>query len=214
MIYRLGKQQDLDLTSQGPSGQGSVAGKQLWGEGGGQHSPGRRAQRAWAASGACQSSLSPTPGQCPPSPLEPRPPTVPLFSLPGWEAEGLSGTTASSPHHSPPTTITVEGSRVGRGQRVPQSPFHPGTSGPFPPFVTQFGSITLALALSHVPRPEVMDSTAGESSPVGRGVGGLLAQLHGVGRARGFLSQRPIRRLVWGPLPAGFALLPSSLPGC
>jgi len=48
-----------------------------------------------------------------------------------------------------------------------------------------------------------MDSTAGESSPAGRGVGGLLAGLHGVGRAQGFLSQHPTRCLAWGPLPAG-----------
>lgn len=115
----------------------------------------------------------------------------------------------SSSCHAP--TMTTEGIRAGRGQRVPRSPFHPGISGPFPPFVTQFGSIIPALAHGHVPGSEVMDSTAGESSPMGRGVGGLLAQLHGVGRARGLLSQHPTSHPLQGPLPAGFALLPSSL---
>lgn len=127
--------------------------------------------------------------------------------------EGLRGTRRSPPLRCPPTMITVEGSRAGRGQRVLRSPFHPSTSGPFPPFVTQFGSITPALAPGHVPGSEVMDSTAGEISPVGCGVGGLLARLHGVGRARGFLSQRPTRHPARGPLPVGFAPLPSPPPG-
>lgn len=59
-----------------------------------------------------------------------------------------------------------------------------------------------------------MDSTAGENSPVGRDVGGLLAQLPGVGRPQGFLSQHPTRQPAQGPLAAGFALLPGSLPSC
>lgn len=40
MICRLGKQWDPDLTSQGRSGQGSMAGKQPWGEGSSQHPQG------------------------------------------------------------------------------------------------------------------------------------------------------------------------------
>lgn len=143
--------------------------------------------------------------------------TVPVGAMspllpPRLEGRGAQRDRSVSSPHRPPTMITVEGSRAGRGQRVPRSPFHPSTSGPFPPFVTQFGSITPALAPSHVPGSEVMDSTAGEISPVGCGVGGLLARLHGVGRARGFLSQRPTRRPERGPLPAGFALLPACLP--
>lgn len=169
--------------------------------------------RAWVVSGACQSSVSPAPGQCPPSPWEPCPHTMPLFSVPGWGGRGAQRDRSISSRCRPLTTITVEGSHAGRGQRVPQSPFHPSTSGPFPPFVTQFGSITLALAPGHVLGSEVMDSTAGESSPVGRSVGGLLAWLHGVGRARGFLSQHPTRHLARGPLPAGFVLLSSYPPG-
>lgn len=130
-------------------------------------------------SGARQSSVCPMPRQCPPSPWEPHPPTMPHLSIPDWGAEGLNGTRAFLPHH-PLTMITVEGSCAGEGTVSAPSPFHPGT---FPAFVTQFGFVTQALAPSHVPGSEVMDSKAGESSLVGRGVGGLLAWCHSVGRA-------------------------------
>lgn len=136
---------------------------------------------------------------------------MPLFPLPEWVCRGAQWDQSMPSPHCPPITITVEGSGAGRGQRVPRSPFHPGTSGPFPPFVTQFGSIIPALAPGHVLGSKVMDSAAGEISPVGRGVGGLLARFHGVGRARGFLSQHPSRHPVQGPLPAG---LPFSLAPC
>lgn len=106
---------------------------------------------------------------------------MPHLSIPDWGAEGLNGTRAFLPHH-PLTMITVEGSCTGKGTVSAPSPFHPGT---FPAFVTQFGFVTQALAPSHVPGSEVMDSKAGESSLVGRGVGGLLAWCHSVGRARG-----------------------------
>lgn len=165
-------------------------------------------------SGACESSVSSTPGQCQPSPWEPHPHTVSLFPLPEWVCRGAQWDQSIPSPHCPPITITVEGSGAGRGQRVPRSPFHPSTSGPFPPFVTQFGSITPALAPGHVLGSEVMDSAAGEISPVGRGVGGLLARFHGVGRARGFLSQHPSRHPVQGPPSSRFALLPGSLSGC
>lgn len=192
----LGKQQDSDPASQAPLA------RALWGEGG------TSRHREY---GQCQGLVRALCHHClgsDTSPMRATSSPCPLFSLPGWGR----GDQSISPHHSPPTTVTVEGGCASREQRVPWSPFHPSTSGPFPPFVTQFGSIIPALAPGHVPGSEVMDSTAGENSPVGRDVGGLLAQLQGVGRPQGFLSQHPTRQPAQGPLPAGFSLLPSSLP--
>lgn len=75
--------------------QGSMAGKQPYGEGGSQHPQGWQAWRAWAVSGASQSSMSPVSRQGPPYTWEQRPLTMPHFFLPGWGTEGLSGTGAS-----------------------------------------------------------------------------------------------------------------------
>lgn len=95
------------------------------------------------------------------------------------EDGGGSATPGASP---PPATKAAVPDGDGK---CPGHLFIPALGDLFPPFVTHFGCRLPALAPRHVPGSEVMDSTAGRISPVGLGVGGLLARCHGVGRARG-----------------------------
>lgn len=138
--------------------------------------------------GQCQELIRALCSQCPGSAHHPHgsqiPPPCPTSQSQTRGQKGSMGPEHFLPHH-PLTMIKVEGSCASKGTVSAPPPFHPGTSGPFPPFVTQFGFIIQALAPSHVPGSEVMDSKAGESSLVGRGVGGLLAWCHSVGRAQG-----------------------------
>lgn len=97
------------------------------------------------------------------------------------QAEGRGG--SATPGASPPPA-TKAAVPDGDG-KCPGHLFIPALGDLFPPFVTHFGCRLPALAPRHVPGSEVMDSTAGRISPVGLGVGGLLARCHGVGRARG-----------------------------